>query len=90
MQETQVPSLIWGDPTCHGATKPVLHNCWPCVLESGSHNYWSLWILEPLLNNKEEFAQREACGLQLDSSLCSLQLEKKTHVAMKTQHNLNK
>ena len=27
MQETQVRSLIQEDPTCHGATKPVHHNC---------------------------------------------------------------
>ena len=26
MQETRVRSLIWEDPTCHGATKPVRHN----------------------------------------------------------------
>ena len=26
MQETQVQSLVWEDPTCGGATKPVLHN----------------------------------------------------------------
>ena len=28
MQGTQVPSLVWEDPTCHGATKPVCHNYW--------------------------------------------------------------
>ena len=26
MQETQVQSLVWEDPICSGATKPVLHN----------------------------------------------------------------
>ena len=26
MQETQVQALVWEDPTCHGATKPVSHN----------------------------------------------------------------
>ena len=26
MQGTPVQSLAWGDPTCHAATKPVLHN----------------------------------------------------------------
>ena len=29
MQKTWVRSLIWGDPTCSGATKPVLAYC-PC------------------------------------------------------------
>ena len=26
MQESWVQSLVWEDPTCHGATKPVCHN----------------------------------------------------------------
>ena len=26
MQGTQVRALVWEDPTCHGATKPVRHN----------------------------------------------------------------
>ena len=26
MQGTWVRALVWEDPTCHGATKPVSHN----------------------------------------------------------------
>ena len=26
MQGTRVRALVWEDPTCHGATKPVHHN----------------------------------------------------------------
>ena len=26
MQRTRVRALVWEDPTCHGATKPVHHN----------------------------------------------------------------
>ena len=26
MQGTRVPALVWKDPTCRGATKPVRHN----------------------------------------------------------------
>ena len=26
MQGTRVQALVWEDPTCHGATKPVCHN----------------------------------------------------------------
>ena len=26
MQGTQVRALVWEDPTCHGATRPVSHN----------------------------------------------------------------
>ena len=28
-------------PTCSGATKPVYHNYWACVLEPGSCSYWA-------------------------------------------------
>ena len=27
MQGTRVRALVWEDPTCRGATKPVSHNC---------------------------------------------------------------
>ena len=40
MQETRVRALVWENPTCHGATKPVSHNYWACALEPASHNYW--------------------------------------------------
>ena len=26
MQGTRIRALVWEDPTCHGATKPVRHN----------------------------------------------------------------
>ena len=35
IKETWVLSLVWGDTTCHGATKPV------------HHSYWSLHAPEP-------------------------------------------
>ena len=28
MQGTRVRALVWEDPTCHGATKPLRHNYW--------------------------------------------------------------
>ena len=31
MQGTRVRSLVWEDPTCRRATKPVRHNYWPRV-----------------------------------------------------------
>ena len=31
MQETRVQALVWEDPTCRGATRPVSHNYWACV-----------------------------------------------------------
>ena len=41
MQGTQVQALVWEDPMCHGAIKPVHHNYWACALELASHNYWA-------------------------------------------------
>ena len=41
MQGTRVPSLVWEDPICRGATEPVCHNYWACALEPASHNYWA-------------------------------------------------
>ena len=31
IQGTRVRALIWEDPTCRGATKPVSHNYWACA-----------------------------------------------------------
>ena len=42
MQETWVPSLVWEDSTCCGATKPVCCNYWACSLEPRSRNKWAL------------------------------------------------
>ena len=59
MQGTRVQALVWEDPTCRGATKPVCHNDWACALEPVSHNYWAHvpqllkpTRLEPVLHNK--------------------------------------
>ena len=48
MQRTQVQSLGWEDSTCHGAAKPVCHNCWVCVLQLPKPT-----SLEPMLCNEE-------------------------------------
>ena len=59
MQGARVRSLVWEDPTCREATKPVRHNYWACTLELASHNYWACvpqllkpMLLEPVLHNK--------------------------------------
>ena len=41
VQGTWIRALVWEDPTCLRATKPVCHNYWACALEPTSHNYWS-------------------------------------------------
>ena len=59
MQGTRVRALVWEEPTCRGATKPVCHNYWACALEPASHNSWAHVPqllkparLEPVLRNK--------------------------------------
>ena len=59
MQGTRVRALVWEDPTCHGAAKPVRHNSWAWALEPASHNYLAHVPqllkpahLEPMLLNK--------------------------------------
>ena len=59
MQRTRVRALVWEDPTCRGATKPVHHNYWAWALEPANHNYWARTpqllkpaCLEPVLRNK--------------------------------------
>ena len=82
MQGTWVWSLVWEDPTCRGATKPVCHNYWACSLEPTSHNYWAHvpqllkpMCLEPLLRNKRSHRMRSPHTATKSSPL-SLQLEK--------------
>ena len=59
VQGTRVQALVWEDPTCPGAIKPMRHNYWACALEPASHNYWAqvlqllkLAHLEPVPRNK--------------------------------------
>ena len=82
IQETWVWSLIQEDPACHGAAKPVRHNCWACALESGSHNCWahvlncwSLCTLESILQNKRSPHNEKPTLLLVESSPCSPLLE---------------
>ena len=68
MQGTWVRALVREDPTCLGATKPVLHN------------YWA-WMIEPMspracAGQREKPGQWETCALQVKSNLCLLQLER--------------
>ena len=62
-QEKSVQSLIWEDPTRHGATKSV------------PHNYWSPHALEAVLSNKRSYAMR-SLHIATKSSFRSSQLEK--------------
>ena len=75
IQETWVWSLIWEDPTCHGAAKPMHHNYWACALESGSCNYLTHipQLLKPVRPGaqspqQEKPPQWEACAPRLEGS----------------------
>ena len=65
VQETWGQSLIWEDPTCHRASKPVHHNYWACALEPAGttaelmrHNYWSPCALDPMFYSKRSHCCR--------------------------------
>ena len=82
MQGTRVWALVWEDPTCLGATKPMHHNYWACTLELTRHNYWAhvsqllkTAHLEPMLRNKRSHLNEKAAHRN-ESSPCSPQLEK--------------
>ena len=49
MQGTRVQALVWEDPTCCRATKPVHHNHWATTTELLCRNYWAhvLQLLNP-------------------------------------------
>ena len=53
MQGTWVWFLVWEDPTCRAATRPMRHNYWACVLEPLSDNYWvcTPQLLKPARRN---------------------------------------
>ena len=53
MQETQIPFLVWEDPTRRGATKSMGHNCWARAVKRGGCNCWSLYSLEPVLCHRK-------------------------------------
>ena len=64
MQETQVRSLVWEDPTCHGASKPVPHHSMACgILPASALERRSL--LRPLLSPSA--ATTDACLPRADA-----------------------
>ena len=66
IQGIQVQSLIREDPTCHGATKLIHHNCRICALEPGSHNYRNHepQLLKPLHLEPMLSSKRSCCNVK--------------------------
>ena len=46
MQGTRVRALVWEDPTCRRATKPVSHNYWACASGACAPQQERLWQWE--------------------------------------------
>ena len=60
MQGTRVRALVWEDPTCRGATKPVSHDYWACAsgacaLQQERPRHWKAraprWRVAPACRN---------------------------------------
>ena len=60
MKGTRVWFLVWGDPSCHGATKPM------------RHQYWSLNTLEPALRNQRSHSLRNPHTATREASLTAM------------------
>ena len=96
MQGTRVGVLVWEDPTCHGATKPMHHNYWACALEPASHNYWAHvpqllkpMRLEPVLRNKRSHCNEKPVHHNEEHPPFAATRES-PHAATKTQHSQKK
>ena len=84
LEAIRVLSLIQEGPICHKAAKPVSQSYW--AQQPGSHNYWAHMpeLLKPVCLRthalqQEKPLQWEVHELQLESSFCSLELEKSPH-----------
>ena len=95
MQGTRVWALVWEDPTCRRATKPVHHNCWACVqLLSLRATTTELVHLEPMLRNKrshcnEKHAHHSEEQPPLTARRESLRPAVKTQCSQKTNKLIN-
>ena len=65
MQGTRVWSLVWEDPTCLGATRPLSHNYWACGLEPENLYCWAHVLqslkpvcLEPVLHKRRRHSEK--------------------------------
>ena len=81
MQGTRVHPLVREDPTCHGATKPVRHNYWACVLQLLKPAH-----LEPVLRNKRSHCSEKPVHHNEESPLLAATRES-PRAATKTQRS---
>ena len=73
-----VQALVQEDPTSWGATNPVHHNLWACILEPMSHNYGARMPqllkpmhIEPVLHSKRSHLSEKPAHHNEESPLLS-------------------
>ena len=81
MQGTQVWALVREDPPCCGATKPVRHNYWACVLQLLKPT-----CLEPVLCNKRSY-RNEKPAHRNEEQLPLAATKENPCATTKTQHS---
>ena len=89
VQETWVWPLIWVDPTCCKAAKPLNHNYRACAVDPGNCSCGSLCARELCSATGEATLQEkptEDRTLPLESRPC-LPHEREARVAVRTQHS---
>ena len=86
---TRVRALVWEDPTCRGANKPVRHNYWACTLEPVSGNYWA-HAPRARAPQQEKPPQWEACAPQQRVAPARRQLEKAHEQQQRPNTAINK
>ena len=73
VQGTLVRALVWEDPTCHGATRPVSHNYWACAsgacaLQQERPRRWKArarrWRVAPTCRKKRKPSHRNEDPMQ--------------------------
>ena len=84
MRETWVQSLIWEDPMCLRATKPMCHNSWAGALQPES---WRAETTEPTHSISSRHHTPQEKPLQWEAH--APQLEIRTPLATCTVHKLN-
>ena len=81
MQGTQVRALVWEDPTCRRATKPVRHNYWARVPQ-----LLKPMRLEPVLRNKRSHRSEKPVHHKEEEPPLAATRES-PRAATKTQHS---
>ena len=78
-----VQFLVWEEPRCRRATKPMCYNYWVHALKPASHSYWACVpqvlrpaCLEPVLHKKRSYHNEGPKHHKWRATPCSPQSEK--------------